>query len=145
MITFKPVALVGLITGIILSLGSLTVVANHDSEGSIAKRISAVGRICVEGQSCKAPVAEVIEVAAGPRTGESVYASGCAACHDSGAAGAPMIGDVAAWSPRLDKGIDKLFSNAWFGYNSMPAKGMCKRCSEDEIRDAIIHLVDSSK
>jgi cytochrome c5 len=56
-----------------------------------------------------------------------------------------MLGDVAAWSPRLDKGIDKLFSNAWFGYNSMPAKGMCKRCSEDEIKDAVIHLVDSSK
>jgi cytochrome c5 len=27
----------------------------------------------------------------------------------------------------------------------MPAKGMCKRCSEDEIKDAVIHLVDSSK
>ena len=42
MITFKPVALFGLLAGIIMSLGSLTVVANHDSGSSIAKRISAV-------------------------------------------------------------------------------------------------------
>tara|TARA_B100000780_G_scaffold257394_1_gene207207 strand:- start:364 stop:801 length:438 start_codon:yes stop_codon:yes gene_type:complete len=144
-IKFKPVALFSLFAGIILGLGSITVVANHDSDESIVERISATGRLCVEGESCKAPVAKVVAVAAGPRTGESVYASGCAACHDSGAAGAPMYGDVAAWSPRLDKGIDKLFSNAWFGYNSMPAKGMCKRCSENEIRDAVIHLVDNSK
>lgn len=145
MITFKPAALFSLLAGVILSLGSLTVVANHDSDESIVKRISSVGRVCIEGESCKAPVAKVIEVAAGPKTGKEIYASGCAACHDSGAAGAPMFGDVAAWSPRLDKGIEKLFSNAWYGYKSMPAKGMCKRCSEDEIKDAVIHLVDSSK
>ena len=116
MIKFKPAALFSLLAGVILSLGSLTVVANHDSDESIVERISSVGRICIEGESCKAPVAKVIEVAAGPKTGEEVYASGCAACHDSGAAGAPKFGDVAAWSPRIDKGIEKLFSNAWYGY-----------------------------
>ena len=145
MITFKPVVLFSLFAGIILSLGSLTVVANHDSNGSIVDRISAAGRVCVEGESCKAPVAKVIAVAAGPLSGKEVYASGCAACHDSGAAGAPKLGDVAAWTPRADKGIDKLFSNAWFGYNAMPAKGMCKKCSEDEIKDAVVYLVDNSK
>lgn len=145
MIKFKPVVLFSLFAGMILSIGSLTVVANHNTKENIVERISATGRLCVEGQNCNAPVAKVVAVVAGPRTGESVYASGCAACHDSGAAGAPMYGDVAGWSPRLDKGIDKLFSNAWFGYNSMPAKGMCKRCSEDEIRDAVIYLVDNSK
>ena len=145
MITFKPVALFSLLAGVILSLGALTAVANHDSDESIAERISAVGRICVDGESCKAPVAIVVAAPAGPRSGSDVYASGCAACHDSGAAGAPKLGDVAAWSPRMDKGIEKLFSNAWYGYKSMPAKGMCKKCSEDEIKDAVVYLVDNSK
>ena len=145
MITFKPAALFGVLAGILLSLGSFTVIADHDSEASIGTRISAVGRSCVEGQSCKAPVAVVVAAPAGPLTGKQIYASGCAACHDSGAAGAPKLGDVAAWTPRLDKGLEKLFSNAFYGYKGMPAKGMCKKCDKDEISSAVTYLVDNSK
>ncbi len=145
MITYKPAVLSSLLAGVILSLGSLAVVASHDSDESIVTRISAAGNQCIEGEDCTPEVAVVAAAPAGPRSGEDVYASGCAACHDSGAAGAPKFGDVAAWSPRVDKGIEKLFSNAWYGYKAMPAKGMCKKCSEDEIKDAVIHLVDNSK
>ena len=145
MITFKPAALFSLLAGVVLTLGALTVAANHDSDESIVERISPAGSLCIEGETCKAPVTKAVAAPTGPRSGEDVYASGCAACHDSGAAGAPKLGDVAAWSPRMDKGIEKLFSNAWYGYKSMPAKGMCKKCSEDEIKAAVTHLVDSSK
>jgi cytochrome c5 len=81
----------------------------------------------------------------GPRSGEDVYAGSCAACHDTGAAGAPKVGDIAAWNPRLDKGLETLFSNALNGFNAMPAKGMCMSCSDDEIKDAVTHMVDNSK
>lgn len=145
MITFKPAALFSVLAGIVLSIGSFTVVANHDSDVSIEERISAVGRSCVEGKSCKAPVAVVVVAPAGPLTGKEIYASGCAACHDSGAAGAPKLGDVAAWTPRMDKGLEKLFSNAFYGYKGMPAKGMCKKCDQDEISSAVTYLVDNSQ
>jgi len=144
-ITFKPAALFSLMAGIILSLGALTVVADHDSDESIADRISAVGSLCVEGQECKAPVAKAAAAPTGPRSGEDVYNGSCAACHSTGAAGAPIVGDVAAWTPRLDKGLETLFSNALNGFNGMPAKGMCMDCSDDEINDAVTHMVDNSK
>jgi cytochrome c5 len=144
-ITFKPVALFSLLAGVILSLGALTVVADHDSDESIAERISSVGSLCIEGEKCKAPVAKAAAAPTGPRSGEDVYAGSCAACHDTGAASAPKVGDIAAWTPRIDKGLETLFSNALNGINAMPAKGMCMSCSDDEIKDAVTHMVDNSK
>jgi cytochrome c5 len=144
-ITFKPVALFSLLAGVILSLGALTVVADHDSDESIAERISSVGSLCIEGEKCKAPVAKAAAAPTGPRSGEDVYAGSCAACHDTGAAGAPKVGDIATWTPRIDKGLETLFSNALNGFNAMPAKGMCMSCSDDEIKDAVTHMVDNSK
>jgi cytochrome c5 len=144
-ITFKPASLFSLLAGVIFSLGAFTVAANHDSDESIAERISAVGSLCIEGEKCKAPVVKAAAAPTGPRSGAEVYASSCAACHTTGAAGAPKVGDIAAWSPRLDKGLETLMSNALNGFNAMPAKGMCMDCSDDEINDAVTHMVDNSK
>jgi len=143
--TFKPAALFSLLAGVILSLGALTVVADHDSDESIAERISAVGNLCVEGEKCKAPVAKAVVAPTGPRSGADVYTGSCAACHGTGAAGAPKLGDAAAWSPRVAKGLDALIANAMNGINAMPPKGMCMDCSDDEIKDAVKHMVDNSK
>jgi cytochrome c5 len=144
-ITFKPAALISIFAGIVFSIGSFTVLADHDSGASIESRISPDGRSCVEGKSCEAPVVVVKAAPAGPRSGEEIYIAGCGGCHDSGAAGAPKLGDVAAWAPRLDKGMEKLFSNAFYGYKSMPAKGLCKRCDKEEIDSAVIYIADNSK
>lgn len=143
--TFKPAALFSLLAGVILSLGALTVAASHDSDDSIVERISAVGSLCIEGEQCKAPVAKAAAAATGPRSGADVYASSCAACHSTGAAGAPKLGDAAAWGPRAAKGLDALLANALNGINAMPPKGMCMDCSDDEIKDAVMHMVDNSK
>ena len=48
---------------------------------------------------------------------------GCAACHISGVANAPKLGDVAAWQPRLDKGMEALTASVVNGLNAMPARG----------------------
>ena len=75
-----------------------------------------------------APVARV-ELAAATtgnkvaRSGEQIYKAVCGACHDSGAAGAPKLGDAAAWAPRLGQGLEGLAKSATAGKNAMPAKG----------------------
>ena len=71
--------------------------------------------------------------------------AGCAACHDSGAAGAPKTGDAGAWASRIDKGMDTLVKHAYEGFNAMPAKGMCSDCSEEEIAAAVEYIVDKSQ
>lgn len=78
-------------------------------------------------------------------TGKLVYESHCDVCHGTGAAGAPRIGDVNAWQARLTQGINVLIQHAINGYNSMPPKGGCNTCSDDEIKAAVQYLADNSK
>ena len=70
------------------------------------------------------PVARVeiqaVTITPGTRTGEQIYKSICAACHDAGAVGAPKTGDAAAWGPRLALGHDGLTASAIAGKNAMP-------------------------
>ncbi len=76
---------------------------------------------------------------------ERAYMQSCWACHNSGAAGAPKVGDAAAWAPRAEKGIDALLATAISGINAMPAKGMCFTCTNDDLKALIQYMVDSSK
>ena len=56
------------------------------------------------------------------------------------------MGDAAEWGQRLaDKGMDTLTANAISGINSMPAKGTCASCSDEDIRDTIQYILDNSK
>ena len=122
---------------------SNTLIPNNSVAGTvedgIISRIQVVGDICIEGQAC----AEALMVApSGPRSAEEVYNSGCMACHTSGAAGAPMFRDVAAWSTRLTKGLDMLYVNAINGIGAMPAKGLCPTCSDEEIEIAVDYMLE---
>lgn|SRR5690606_19161637 len=66
-----------------------------------------------------------------------LYASSCRHCHANPAAGAPLTGDVAAWAPRLEKGMDTLLEHSINGFQGMPPLGMCMQCSEQEFRTLI--------
>lgn len=72
---------------------------------------------------------------------EEIYPRTCAVCHAAGVAGAPKIGDVAMWQPRLAaKGIDGLVLSVTNGLNAMPARGMCMDCTPGEYK-AIIEFM----
>ena len=113
---------------------------------AIEERIKPVGESCMAGDaSCGGPA----PAAAGgvARSGEDVYGAACLACHTTGAGGAPMIGDVAAWSGRIAKGMDILYDH---GINGIPgtgmiAKGGCMSCSDEEIEAAVDHMVENSQ
>ena len=69
--------------------------------------------------------------------GEAIYNKACVACHASGVAGAPKLGDKAAWEPRLALGVDGLLQSAITGKNAMPPRGTCMDCSDDDLKIAI--------
>ena len=73
--------------------------------------------------------------------GQKIYQASCQACHVAGVAGAPKLGDKAAWAPRVAKGNEALFLSVKNGLNAMPPKGTCMTCSEDELRAAIEYMV----
>ncbi len=115
------------------------------SDRATAERLAPVGKVCVEGEDCGSQMADAGGASGEPRDGATVYDSGCAACHATGAAGAPKIGDSAAWASHIEKGMDTLVKHAYEGFNAMPAKGMCSDCSREEIAAAVEYIVDKSK
>jgi cytochrome c5 len=80
-----------------------------------------------------------------PKDGPTVYNTTCAACHGSGALGAPKAGDKAAWGPRMGQGKEGLYKSALGGKNQMPAKGGNSALSDDEVKAAVDHLIGLAK
>ncbi len=116
-------------------------------EDAIRERIKPIGDVCVEGQECgsAAAAAAPAEAAGGARSGEDVYNASCFACHGTGAAGAPMLGNADQWGPRIAQGMDTLVANAINGIRAMPPRGTCMACSDDEIKVAVEHMVNNSQ
>jgi cytochrome c5 len=80
--------------------------------------------------------------------GKTLFEANCSACHDTGLAGAPKIGDKAAWAPRIAQGIEVLVNHADIGYDgktgSMPAKGGTALTTA-QIGDTVGYIVEQSK
>ena len=57
------------------------------------------------------------------KNGDDVYKAQCAACHATGAAGAPKMGDTAAWAPRIKTGYEALLNSALKGKGAMAPQG----------------------
>lgn len=115
------------------------------SEASQRERTAPVGKVYAEGDEIPNPAPAVAAASSGPRTGEQVYNTACAACHGAGVAGAPKFADKAAWAPRIKQGPDVLWTSLNSGKNAMPPKGMCMDCSEDELKSVLAYMVDGAK
>ena len=68
--------------------------------------------------------------------GEALYKQACVACHASGVAGSPKLGDKAAWAPRLALGTEGLTTSVIKGKGVMPPKGG-STASDADIRAAV--------
>ena len=94
------------------------------------------------------PVAQVTIAAASgdgaAKTGEQIFQTVCTACHSTGAAGAPKVGDAGAWSKRIAEGQAKLVGDATKGIRAMPPKGGATDLSDYEFERAVVYLVNKS-
>ena len=71
----------------------------------------------------------------------SAYQTSCFACHATGAAGAPLLGDIEAWDSRMEKGMDAVMANVINGVNAMPAKGLCMNCTDNELQEIVGYMI----
>src|SRR5215471_9355692 len=92
-----PVALVGLLSQLVTGMRPAT---TDESEAGVLRRIKPVGEVTLA--EAGAPK--------GNMSGEQVYQAVCKTCHETGLAGAPKIGDKAAWTPHIQHGIDTLYA-----------------------------------
>ncbi|MCL6555185.1 MAG: c-type cytochrome [Burkholderiales bacterium] len=76
--------------------------------------------------------------------GEQVYRETCAACHDTGAAGAPRIGDKKAWAPRIREGKRMMVKMAIRGIRGMPPRGGNPALTDEEVERAVVYLLNRS-
>ncbi len=105
---------------------------------AVARRIKPIGDVTF------ADAAGGVAQGRAARTGEQVVQQVCAACHATGAAGAPKMGDKAAWSKRLGAGLNGLLKSVIAGKNAMPPRGGGADLSDYELERAIVFMVNRS-
>ena len=81
--------------------------------------------------------------AAAPAAKPAAYAI-CGACHDAGVAGAPKLGDKAAWAARTGGGVDGLTASVIKGKGAMPPRGGSPG-SDDEIKAVVAYMLSAVK
>ena len=82
--------------------------------------------------------------AAGGAAVPALYGQVCQVCHAAGVAGAPKLGDKAAWAPRIALGVDQLTAIAIKGIGAMPPRGG-STASDAEIKTVVQYMVDAAK
>ncbi len=124
-----PIAVIAIVTQLVTG----TERVSADDHGTI-ERIKPVGNVLLAAPS-------------GPKgqmTGEQVYTQVCKTCHEAGLAGAPKVGDAAAWTPRIKQGDKTLFAHAVEGIRAMPAKGGNPDLEPVEVQRAVVFMANKS-
>jgi len=112
---------------------------NNTDDEALNARIQPVAKVKL------APAQSGGAATAGGRSGEELYKAVCAACHDTGVAGSPKMGDKAAWAPRIATGKDALLQSVVKGKGAMPPKAGAADLKDDDIKAAIDYMVGASK
>ena len=159
---FKQILAVTLVSA---SFGFSNLVLAEEDRSAVLERIKPVGSVTIAGMAAPAPeapevmvapvespadatetmaaVAEEIVAAAPVLDGKAIYTTACFACHGTGAAGAPKLGDNAAWTGRLAQGGDALLNNAINGKGAMPPKGGRMDLSDADIAAAVDYMLST--
>src|SRR5450759_5139195 len=130
-----PILLIVLLSQFVANIRSVDMNSAAMSPDAVAKRLKPVGNLTFAdagGDAAKAP-----------KSGEEVYKSVCTACHSSGAAGAPKLGDKSDWAPRLKTGQKTLLNSALKGKGAMPPRGGADS-SDLEVERAVVYMANQA-
>jgi cytochrome c5 len=103
-------------------------------------------------QVAQAAQAVAAAVAAAPKQGQTaqtaavstIYAQACQVCHAAGVAGAPKLGDQAAWAPRMAHGVEGLTASVIKGKGAMPPRGGSS-ATDAQLRQVVEYMVNQVK
>ena len=101
---------------------------------AVSARVQPVARLEI-GAPAAAP---------GARAAADIVKSTCAACHQTGAANAPKLGDAAAWAPRIKAGINTMVQSVIKGKGAMPPKAGDPSLTESEIHNAVVLMANQA-
>ncbi len=121
---------------------------------AVEARVAPPVRIAVAGADNSALKIEASTTSAAPAMpvpadGAALYDAACHTCHGPGLAGAPKIGDSAAWGPRIAQGTATLYKHALEGFTGqhgvMPPKGGRTDLPDDLIKQGVDYMVGKSR
>jgi len=114
---------------------------------AIAERLKPVARENIgEEQIAEAPpAAEESADSDDDSVGKQVVTQVCAVCHSTGMMNSPKIASAGDWAPRIEKGMDTLYTHAINGFNMMPARGGNPKLTDDEVKAAVDYMVSSAE
>lgn len=121
-------------------VGSTAGNASNTAASAPAAAPAPVTRAVAPAADAVQAVVEEVAAAASDFDVEASYQMSCFACHGTGAAGAPMLGDADAWTERMGKGMDAVMANVINGINAMPPKGLCMTCSDDNLQALVDYM-----
>lgn len=128
-------------------------VENPIAQKAVTERIKPVGEVLTtdspQPRPIKTAAAGAQPVESQEVDGKQVYETACFACHGTGAAGAPKIGDKPAWAERLAKGEDVMYKHAIEGFQGntgfMPPKGGRADLTDEQVKAAVDYMLEQSK
>jgi cytochrome c5 len=116
-----------------------------DYDKAVAERIKPIGEVKVASSN----VMDALVGSAQAADGKATYDATCFACHGTGVAGSPKLGDKAAWKDRIAQGAETLHKHAIEGFQGktgvMPAKGGNASLSDDDVKAAVDYMVSESQ
>ncbi len=129
------------------------------AQAALEERIRPVGRVALDGEPVIAPTLPAAapatvptpdqepasDTAATETVGQAAYQSACFACHATGAGGAPLLDDTAAWPDRIAQGRDVLVDHAINGFTGsagvmLPKAGRAD-LSDEEVAAAVDYMI----
>ncbi len=133
-----PIVIITLLVSYVTSERKLGAGGKGMSAQAVAERIAPIAKF------------EIVDSTA-PRVmkeGKAVFEGVCSTCHGAGIAGAPKVGDTAAWSARVAQGAATLYDHAIKGYTGkagvMPAKGGNPELDDYEVQRAVVYMANAS-
>ena len=109
-----------------------------EAESQLLSRIKPFGEVTIADASSPK----------GNLSGEQVYQSVCKTCHEPGIAGAPKVGDKAAWAVPIKRGYETLVQHAITGFQEagkvMPPKGGNPDLADIEVQRAVVYMTNRS-
>jgi cytochrome c5 len=128
------VPIIGIILVVQLVLSRPGADPNALTPEAVSARIQPVARVELGAPSA----------APGARAAADIVKNTCAACHQTGAANAPKVGNAEDWAPRIKTGVNAMVQSVIKGKGAMPPKAGDPSLTENEIHNAVVLMANQA-
>jgi cytochrome c5 len=128
------VPIIGIILVVQLVLSRPVADPNALTPEAVNARIQPVARVELGAPSA----------APGSRAAADIVKNTCAACHQTGAANAPKLGNAEEWAPRIKTGINAMVQSVIKGKGAMPPKAGDPSLTDNEIHNAVVLMANQA-